>query len=508
MSQQVLQGACYVENLTLVNLSGEWVDLTNVCANLKIYEGLDDTFCHGRLSIVDGLDLLKNYKIVGQESLTIRIRALDQSESDGWTNLENSIDKEFRVYAVSDETVDKSFTTKTYVLHFTDPKEFIARQTRINESLRGSYSSMLISMWRKYMFPAEADIEVLTDAWQESKPENKQVNVPNWTLMETFKYLERNANAEDSNWRNSFFFFGSLFGNRQRFITFDKMKEYKIIPEFDCYPRYGHLATDDSDLDELYVGLQTQVLNYTRPSRGNVLKGAVNGLYRGRLNSYDPVRKVERTNRYSMKKVYDEIEGEYPLVRLDAESETIYKAGVFDDEMNADFTNTFELPFLDDVNEETLTTAEPYWVQKINATNAYSNQDKLLNSETETKAETEWVGEEYKDAAMLERAALIGVLNQNTTNVIIPFRPDITVGALIRLILPTEEDDENINSMNDGDYVITHCVYELEPMKGRGVIQMKCAKDGYDVDIREWSPLKETTPAKETSTGGGGGRSM
>ena len=498
MENQILQGQCKVENITLNNLNGEWVDLTNICTNVKIYESIEDVFCHGRLSIVDGLDLLKNYKIIGQESLTIRIRALDQTETDGWTNLENSIDREFRVYSVSDENVDSTFRTKTYVLHFTDPKEFIARQVRVNETLRGSYSSMLINMWRKYMFPMNVDVEQLTDAWEESEPENKQVNVPNWTLMQLFKYLEKNANKEDSSWKNSFFFFGSLFGQRQRFITFDKMKEYKIPVEFDCFPRSHHIAENIESIDALYTGIQTQIKSYNRPSRANVLKGAVSGLYRGRLNSYDPVRKVERTNRYSMKKVYDNIEDHYPLVRLDRDSELVWKASLIDEKGNIELDERWALPYLDDVDEQNLSTAEAVWVQKINATNAFSNQDKLLDAEKETKAETEWTGEEYKDANTLERKALRGVLNQNSTMAVIPFRPDITVGATIRMILPTEEDDDNVNSMNDGEYVITHCVYELEPTKSRGQIHIRCAKDGYDVDVKEWNPLDTTTPAEQT----------
>tara|TARA_B100000287_G_scaffold175980_1_gene165980 strand:+ start:519 stop:2042 length:1524 start_codon:yes stop_codon:yes gene_type:complete len=505
MEQQVLQGAVKVENITLVNLNYQWVDLTNICSNLKIYEGLDETFCHGRLSIVDGLDLLKNYKIIGQESLTIRIRGLDGTTTDGWTSDENSIDREFRVYAVTDENVDNAFKTKTYVLHFTDPKEFIARQTRINETLRGSYSSMLVNMWTKYMFPKDVDIELVTDAWEESQPENKQVNVPNWTLMKTIKYLERNANKDGSNWRNSFFFFGSLFGQRQRFITFDKMKEYKIPVDFDCYPRIHNLQENVENIDEPYFGIQTQILSYMRPSRANVLKGATSGLYRGRLNAYDPVRKVERTNRYSMKKVYDKMEGEYPIVRLDDKSEVVYKTSMIDEDMNVEITGAWALPFLDDVSEEKPTSGEPLFIQKINATNAYSGQDKLLDAEKETKAVQDWTGEEYKDAGSIERAALIGVLNQNTTRVNIPFRPDITVGAMIRLVLPTEEDDDNVNSMNDGEYVITHCLYEIEPAKGRGQIHMKCAKDGYDVDIAEWNPLATTTPPRKEGGGGGGG---
>ena len=35
------QGEVAVENITLVNAEQEYVDLTYVCSNLKLYEGID-----------------------------------------------------------------------------------------------------------------------------------------------------------------------------------------------------------------------------------------------------------------------------------------------------------------------------------------------------------------------------------------------------------------------------------------------------------------------------------
>ncbi|SVB36017.1 uncharacterized protein METZ01_LOCUS188871, partial [marine metagenome] len=49
-------------------------------SNITIFEAIDKPFLSGRITLVDGIDVLKNYKVVGQESLTIKIR---QAEGQG-----------------------------------------------------------------------------------------------------------------------------------------------------------------------------------------------------------------------------------------------------------------------------------------------------------------------------------------------------------------------------------------------------------------------------------------
>ena len=101
-SYNFLQGQVKVDNLTLINSDKEAVDLVNLCSNIKLYENIKQPFVSGRITLVDGLDLIKNYRIVGQESLTVRIRGLDDTQ-DGFTALKDSIDRTFRIYAITHE---------------------------------------------------------------------------------------------------------------------------------------------------------------------------------------------------------------------------------------------------------------------------------------------------------------------------------------------------------------------------------------------------------------------
>ena len=66
------QGELVVDALTIVNPEGDTIDISGITTSIKIFESIDKPFLSGRLSIVDGLDLIKNFKLVGQESLTMK----------------------------------------------------------------------------------------------------------------------------------------------------------------------------------------------------------------------------------------------------------------------------------------------------------------------------------------------------------------------------------------------------------------------------------------------------
>ena len=144
MSTNYQQGELVVDAVTIVNSEQESVDILALTSNITIYEAIDKPFLSGRISVVDGLDILKNFKVVGQESLTIKVRQRE-AVGDEMSTPEFSIDKVFRIYSVSDiKTIDES--TKSYVLNFVDPKYFICQKTKLSQTIRGSYSNMLLQV--------------------------------------------------------------------------------------------------------------------------------------------------------------------------------------------------------------------------------------------------------------------------------------------------------------------------------------------------------------------------
>ena len=127
MSRDVQQGELVVDSLSIVNQEQQSIDVTALTSNITIFEAIDKPFLSGRMTLIDGLDILKNYKITGQETLTIKIR---QAEGQGeYSAPEFSIDKVFRIYSVTDVKIPQQ-NTQSYVIHFVDPKFFTCHKTR------------------------------------------------------------------------------------------------------------------------------------------------------------------------------------------------------------------------------------------------------------------------------------------------------------------------------------------------------------------------------------------
>ena len=95
--------------------------------------------------MVDGLNIVKNYRLTGQESLTMRIR---QAEGTGdYSTPEFSIEKNFfRIYSITDVNRTQQ-NMQQYVIHFLlRLKFFTCQKTTISQTLRGSYSNILLQV--------------------------------------------------------------------------------------------------------------------------------------------------------------------------------------------------------------------------------------------------------------------------------------------------------------------------------------------------------------------------
>ena len=106
---------------------------------------------------------------------------------------EFTIDKDLRIYKISSiNRADQS--TQTYVLKVCDPRMFTVRNTRVNRVMRGSYDKML-----QNVLINEGHMQ--TDEfvhWEDSKPDNQQMVVPNWTIDKFIDFSVNNADKLDA----------------------------------------------------------------------------------------------------------------------------------------------------------------------------------------------------------------------------------------------------------------------------------------------------------------------
>ena len=174
-------GSFVINNLTIVNQDKDAIGVSGICTDIKIYESIQNYFVKGKMTLVDGIGLIKNYKLVGQESLTIDIDTAN-----------GNFRKVFRIYAIDNLAGNPVKQAMAYRIHFCDPKMITAKTKRLSKTLRGSFSSMLLQVLQEDAgFKSQRLITDTTDYWEETSPTNIQIVCPNWTVEKFIDFLNK-----------------------------------------------------------------------------------------------------------------------------------------------------------------------------------------------------------------------------------------------------------------------------------------------------------------------------
>ena len=470
-------GSFFVKQITLINQDQEAINIQSICPDLKIYEGIQQEFLKGKLTVVDGIGMLKNYKLVGQESLTIEV------------DTENaSFKKTFRVYAIDNVFGDPVKKSQTYRLMFCDPKLITCQTKRLSKTVRGSYSSMLLEVLQEDAnFKFQKDINDTTDYWEETEPTNLQIVCPNWTIEKFIKVCVSNSSrkSKDNSYKQSMFFYQTLNGGF-RFASFETMvKELEEPVIFDMGIRNDIQNAEFND-DTGLIGQGTQILGTIQPQRADVLTGYQMGAYASKQITYDPIRKLEEDNIYkitdSFKNDKQNHTSKFPLINTE-DMEVIYESS----------RSTFGDLKLDEkfIDLKPTDKFESFIKYSVNPTNAFSDEPKLIDTNSES-IKTQQLGIEKRDTGDLERTAMLANFSQNNTLVTIPFRTDINCGTTVRLKFPPfapQDDEDDRDLMQDDRYLITHVRYHMLPADNEGTVTLTCAKDSFAKDVKTHKPM-------------------
>ncbi len=519
------QGALFINSCCITNTDQQAVDVTDISINIKIFEDINQPFLSGRITLIDGVNLLKNYRFTGQESITIDVsQAIIKEGKIAKATKANSIRHTFRIYSITDVNRNYHNNYQTYVLHFCDPRKILCDKKKISKVMRNSYSEMLLQTLQE-----EADLKELpesgTDYWDESEPQHMQLVVPNWSIAKFIQFIVNNAEYKgNKSWKQSMFFYQSMNKGENmdnggfRFSSFQSMMRREFPKQFN-YAFYNEENANPEideamDSETMSIGLDTQVLAMYVPQRVNTMHGYNHGAYAGTVRAFDPVRKVLEESKYSIDDVFKNKEKQthvsgFPMIKQNFE--TTYESDFppNDNEPETRPIHEMKSPEIDfDQNID----------YRVSMTNAYSDEPKLIDADN--KKIIQQIGMEYKDANHLERQALLSFMDQSTMRMKIPFRSDISVGTCIQVNIPepeqmmqdgvTPEDDVAY----DGKYLITRIAYGIDAARGRGVLDIECVKESLGVDLTsdvDYTRLKsgvklaydwEENPAKYKLDGG------
>lgn len=129
-----------VKQLILTNYLGEVIDLSSIFIQVNIYESLFSTTLTGDIIIEDGLNLLNNFPIIGQEKITIYF------ENPRFNNKPRT----FNVVGVSSiKNSTNNDKVQSYVLHFVSPFFIKNKLVSISRRVKGKADDVLLDVLLK-----------------------------------------------------------------------------------------------------------------------------------------------------------------------------------------------------------------------------------------------------------------------------------------------------------------------------------------------------------------------
>ena len=109
-SSPIKAGAVLIDHIAITSghYNQKTIDVKAQCTNLTIFESISDYHLSGRMTLIDGIDVLKNLKLVGQETVTVKARVPNSKgnfEDGDASKKGTSIDQVFRIYSITDYKV-------------------------------------------------------------------------------------------------------------------------------------------------------------------------------------------------------------------------------------------------------------------------------------------------------------------------------------------------------------------------------------------------------------------
>ena len=465
-NQNIQPKSISIGGIILVNQFGDSVDLSDVFTKLYLQESIHSKFVSGQIQILDSLNLLRSFRMTGQEYITLEIA---QFEGDETVSKQGKIEKNFRVFkAVREHRADLASTS--YALHICDPKLMTGLKKRVSKVYRGSMTSILANVMVDELDAKRDELDLFVD----SEPKNVQFISPNWNVNSILEFCKDSADISDNKvaYKNSFFLFSTLTGGI-RFMPLHEMIKLNAPVKF-TYRDRSSVDSRELSREDQQVGLNTQILKYHRPSHFNTLRGLQNGGFASTLKTFNPVNKTVKSSIVDLSKHFSETLREhvsgYPMIKSGPEK--LLRGKMLQDENVSPEVVT--LGEEDGLNESYNSVVKYDYLMP----HAYDKRKKVGDKEVFVSYNSDNV-----ENNCLQRQAMMEQLQQNIVVVEVSARSDISVGTVVELDIPAAEIPHDDGMMpkdekTDDRYLITDLTLDIDNKDSAKLI-LECVKESF-----------------------------
>lgn len=277
------QGDWILKNISLENFQGDEIKLLDQFGYLEYTEDLFNNVTHGKMTLIDGNDLVQYFPIIGEETLRFSYVTADEFEP---------VNKEFYVYRVGNKK-DENNTMISYTIYFTSVESMVDQNTSISKSFKNKKASEIV---QNVFDTLESDKEIQID----DTLNLHHIIVPNWSPFQTINWatsIARSPNHDGS----MFLFYENVDGFNFRHIE-------SIIEEeaqFDFSQKLASLDPNKVDSSDATYPFQS-ITSYKIIKTTDKLDSLSEGMFGARTIAYDNVAKTIRTNDFEYDSGFDQ----------------------------------------------------------------------------------------------------------------------------------------------------------------------------------------------------------
>lgn len=430
--------------LKLIGSNGKVADLKSVFSTINIYEDIFQPVITGTISIKDGINILSDYAVHGNEYLYISFGR------PGEKTKEKRYSKTFRVYKISDREKDKNSQIQNYILHFCSEELIFSNQQSISRAFSGGNTFEYVGgiclndlkVPEEKLREFDASAGPTEFALTRKKP------------LDAIKYFTEHSYSTS---KSPFLFFENKDGFN--FLSIEALYKRNVIVDLD----YSTVKFSvESDTSPFVNSKNISNLRYNK--NFDVAKATREGLYSSKLYTLDLITQKYSKNEVSL---------------LNDQTAEVMIDGFFP--FN-DATNRREKALYEEYDSKIR-----YWLTNKGRSNLPYFISKRVRS-----------NDSYIEEIITRRQMQIDIINNTEIHCIVPGNPQYTAGFTVNVNMPAFTPNLNNEQIKDpyysGKYLITAVRHVIVPGSLQTVLELSKNSISAPIDL---SAGKEHAKAKK-----------
>ena len=276
-SELQFAGEFLVEECKIVSTTGEIYDIMEIVEEINVFENIYTASISGDIVIKDTTNIVKNFPIIGEERLILKIQT-PQASPKPETTIDYTLSP-LIIYKINSQ-YGTGETAQVVSLQFGSVEGFRNQTSRVSQSYSGVPSTIVEKILRD-----ENYLRSKKTFYYEPTANNAKIIFPNIRPFKCIRHLSNISNSTLNNASPSYLFYETTKG--YHFRTFDSMCREE--------PKFYFKENVAGQLDEKGVGnvqleLDTLV-NYQRVSSKDTVKNINSGMISSKLITHDVYNK-------------------------------------------------------------------------------------------------------------------------------------------------------------------------------------------------------------------------